>query len=365
MKEEIEKLERELSDAVKGAGTINEFMRSYFGKADLKITTVDNRFQITRNNVPAKNLSEGERTAVAFAYFMTRVLDGKNPLSATTVIIDDPIGSLDANHLFNTYAFIKTKLSGCFQLFILTHNFEFYSLIREWALHEEEKRKNKPQTDWHDWSIYLIRRGDDGQSILEVIPDQLLKFNSEYHYLFATLLAFERSTQQTSDNLMSLPNMARRFLEAFGGVMIGMDGSKSVPSTSQLTFGTSRTKRVSRGLCWPQTRICLCAISKRFWRTLANSMNVQPGGLAVTVGCSMAKASRGRNRTRTAKRKRPEGSWRRIRVCQLDSCHGCSGRTASTVARNGLDRTGLPTNVPYKRELVNQHRSLAASQSPR
>ena len=48
-------------------------------------------------------------------------------------MIDDPISSLDANHLFNTYALIKTQLAGCRQLFIATHSFEFYSLIREWA----------------------------------------------------------------------------------------------------------------------------------------------------------------------------------------------------------------------------------------
>lgn len=224
LNQEIAQLQRELSDAVKGAETINEFLRSYFGKDDLRIRTVDNRFQITRNDVAAKNLSEGERTAVAFAYFMTRVLDGNNALEDTTVVIDDPIGSLDANHLFNTYAFIKTKLKNCLQLFILTHNFEFYSLVRDWALDDEKPRKARPQTDWQHWSIYLMRRADDGQSVLEVIPDQLLKFNSEYHYLFATLLKFEQDANQTFDYLMSLPNIARRFMEAFGGIMIPIHG---------------------------------------------------------------------------------------------------------------------------------------------
>jgi wobble nucleotide-excising tRNase len=222
---EINRLERELSDAVKGAEQINDLMQSYFGKGDLKITvTQDQRFQITRNGVVAKNLSEGERTAVAFAYFMTRVLDGQHPICDTTVIIDDPIGSLDANHLFNTYAFIKTKLADCFQLFLLTHNFEFYSLIREWALHDEKPRKVKPQNEWRDWSIYLVRRLDNGHSALEVIPPELLKFNSEYHYLFATLLNFSQSNQASFDYLMSLPNIARRFMEAFGGVMIPIHG---------------------------------------------------------------------------------------------------------------------------------------------
>lgn len=65
-----------------------------------------------------------------------------------------------------------------------------------------------------------MRRADNGRSSLEVIPDELLKFNSEYHYLFATLLKFENDTNQTFDYIMSLPNIARRFMEAFGGIMI-------------------------------------------------------------------------------------------------------------------------------------------------
>jgi hypothetical protein len=38
--QEIARLERELSDAVKGAEQINDFMQSYFGKDDLKITVI-------------------------------------------------------------------------------------------------------------------------------------------------------------------------------------------------------------------------------------------------------------------------------------------------------------------------------------
>lgn len=218
---EIEKLERDLSEAVKGAETINDLMCAYFGKNDIRITvSEDKRFRITRNGAIAKNLSEGERSAVAFVHFMTRLFDEKCPLSETTVVVDDPICSLDANHLFNTYSFVKTKLSECHQLFVLTHNYEFYSLMKEWALHDEEKRKDKPQDTWKSWSIYLMRRKDDGTSTIETIPPELLKFKSEYHYLFATLLRFQKETRSDYDYLFSLPNITRRFMEAFGGIMI-------------------------------------------------------------------------------------------------------------------------------------------------
>jgi wobble nucleotide-excising tRNase len=221
LENEIAQLQSELSEAVKGAATINELMRAYFGKDDLRITVAeDQSFRITRNGVLAKNLSEGERSAVAFVHFMTSLLDEKHPLSQTTVIVDDPIGSLDANHLFNAYAFVKTKLAHCYQLFVLTHNYEFYSLVKEWALDDEKNVKEKPQTSWHKWSIYLVRRKDDGTSTVETIPRELLRYKSEYHYLFATLLKFQTATGTDFDQLFSLPNVARRFMEAFGGIMI-------------------------------------------------------------------------------------------------------------------------------------------------
>lgn len=220
LRADIAELEGELSEAVRGAETINRLMRAYFGKDDLRIAVGDDkRFRITRSGSVAKNLSEGERSAIAFVHFMTKLFDDKHPLHETTVVVDDPICSLDANHLFNTFSFLKTKLSACHQLFILTHNYEFYSLLKEWALDEEGQSK-KDQKDWKKWSIYIVRRKDDGTSTIEVIPPELLRFKSEYHYLFATLLRFRSAPGSEYDYLYSLPNVTRRFMEAFGGIMI-------------------------------------------------------------------------------------------------------------------------------------------------
>ena len=217
---EIRKLEQELSEAAKGAERINELLAAYFGKDDLHVmVSPEKRFQIVRGSVVAKNLSEGEKTAIAFAYFITRVQDGRHPLQDTRIMIDDPISSLDANHLFNTYALIKTQLTTCRQLFISTHSFEFYNLIREWVA-DDEKDTKKPQADWKKWGVFLVKRTDDGKAVLEEIPKELLKFKSEYHYLFSTLYHFDKAGAGNFDCLLSLPNVVRRFMEAFGGIMI-------------------------------------------------------------------------------------------------------------------------------------------------
>jgi wobble nucleotide-excising tRNase len=217
---EIRTLEQALSEAAKGAEQINDLLAAYFGKDDLRVVvSTEKRFQIVRGDTVAKNLSEGEKTAIAFAYFITRVQDGRHPLADTRIVIDDPISSLDANHLFNTYALIKTQLAGCRQLFISTHSFEFYNLIREWVA-DDEKDTKKPQAGWKKWGVFLVKRTDDGNAVLEEIPKELLKFKSEYHYLFSTLYHFDKAGAGDFDCLLSLPNVVRRFMEAFGGIMI-------------------------------------------------------------------------------------------------------------------------------------------------
>lgn len=216
---EVLSLERDLSESVKGAERINELLADYFGTNELRVVvSPEQRFQIVRGTTVARNLSEGEKTAIAFAYFITRVQDGRHALADTRVVVDDPISSLDANHLFNTYALIKTQLGGCRQLFISTHSFEFFNLVREWAADEEDTKK--PQANWKTWGIYLVRRTNAGAAALEEIPKELLKFRSEYHYLFSRLYQFDNAGESDFDGLLSLPNIVRRFMEAFGGIMI-------------------------------------------------------------------------------------------------------------------------------------------------
>jgi wobble nucleotide-excising tRNase len=217
---EILTLESETSEAAKGAGRINDLLKAYFGKEDIKIVVSDaKQFQISRNGQIAKNLSEGEKTAIAFAYYITRIQNGRSPLSETIVVIDDPVSSLDANHLFYTYALIRNEIGNCKQLFLFTHNFELFNLIKEWA-HDEEGGKMADYEKWKDWCAFLIARADSGASRIEKVPPQLIRFNSEYLYLFSELYRFSSDPTGAFDRLFSLPNVVRRFMEAFGGIMI-------------------------------------------------------------------------------------------------------------------------------------------------
>jgi hypothetical protein len=84
----------------------------------------------------------------------------------------------------------------------------------------DERGRGKNQAVWQKWSVYLIRRKDNGHSSLQSAPPELIKFNSEYHYLFSTLYDFDATDDPGFEYIMSLPNIARRFLEGFCGTMI-------------------------------------------------------------------------------------------------------------------------------------------------
>lgn len=212
-KEEITKIESQLSDIAKAANKINQYLRSIFGKEHLKIEAInENKFKILREGRGATNLSEGEKTAVAFSYFLTRLEDKETDISKAIVFIDDPISSLDSNHLYNTFAVIQAKLGNCHQLFISTHNLEFFNLIKEW-LKKVKGHKDKCRFYLNE---RITKNGDEVSDIRE-LPSLLLYFKSEYHFLFYKIKSFADNPTMDFESLYQLPNIIRRFLEAFIG----------------------------------------------------------------------------------------------------------------------------------------------------
>ena len=209
-------VEEKLSETVKGAEKVNKYLSNYFGKEDIKArVTPENKFQLLRAGKVAKNLSEGEKTAIAFAYFITKLEDKNTTLTETVIYLDDPISSLDSNHLFNTYSFIKTKFYDdvtrtlkCKQLFISTHNFEFFNLVKDWYIKVKEKFK----------SFYIVERTTNetkDESKIIQLPELLLKFKSEYCYLFSLIYGFKQKPSKDFEQLYNLPNIVRRYLESF------------------------------------------------------------------------------------------------------------------------------------------------------
>ncbi|MFC1462146.1 AAA family ATPase [Verrucomicrobiota bacterium] len=216
----ISDAEARLSESVRGAEKVNEYLTSYFGNDHLRIEEVDGKkFRLLRHGHEAKNLSEGEETAISFAYFIARLEDKSTDLGETVVWIDDPVSSLDHNHLFHTHSLIKTKLANCRQLFLSTHNFEFFNLTKDWFKRIERPDK-KNRTKWSCYLLELTNNASTPESCLRELPDLLLTFRSEYDYLFSILHAFKESPSVDFPQLFNLPNLLRRYLEAFLGFKI-------------------------------------------------------------------------------------------------------------------------------------------------
>ncbi len=211
IKRNIANYVQQLSDAAKGADRINYYLRSMFPKSSFQVSVVkDNMYKLLRNGVVAKNLSEGEKSAISFAYFLVSLEDRNTNLSESIIFIDDPISSLDINNLHNVFALIRTKFGNgsCKQLFVTTHSIQFFNLIKDYT-EQFEKR---------DSEYYFIERKLTDKtyaSVLIPLPYELKKFKSEYVYLFSKLYEFNLNPTSDFELLYLIPNILRRFLEGF------------------------------------------------------------------------------------------------------------------------------------------------------
>lgn len=189
---------------------INEKLALFLGRQELAFEVSGDGYEIRRFGEAAHDLSESERTAIAFVYFVVHLSDREFDLANGIVVVDDPISSLDANSLFQAFAFLKESVKGAKQVFILTHNFDFMRQIRNWFFHIK-KIGGKPQR-----SFYMINNREltaGREAFLAPLDKLLLEFESEYHYLFSLLHSFRADGSLAA--IYNFPNIGRKFLETF------------------------------------------------------------------------------------------------------------------------------------------------------
>lgn len=253
MAERVQKLKAIISQSQLGREEINKRIHSLLGMnsvhIDVALVEGEERFQLLRaNKKPAKHLSEGEKTAIAFSYFLTRLGEIKK-LDEAIIYIDDPISSLDSNHIFQVNAIIKEAFfhqekpggpwkTRCKQIFLSTHNFEFFSLMRE--LKPDNNNISRQ---------YLIKRVSHGVSTFSDLPKSLSQYSSEYHFLFGVLDEFHKAPDKKDFRiLMMLPNAARRFLELYTYARYPDSRGGTVDQRADRIFGEVRSKRILKVL---------------------------------------------------------------------------------------------------------------------
>jgi len=223
----IQRIEEEIKGSSVGAGRLNELLASILVRNDISVVDHgDGTFEFRRGESLAKNLSDGERTAVSFAYFMVSLEEGEAGILDQIIFIDDPICSLDANHIYAIYALIREKLMGCKQLFVSTHNSEFFNLIRDAWIGYRPAAGAANHT-----SCYLVTRvlGENGNtsSTISRLPELLRKFKSEYQFVFSQLKQFAENPSPSLHEAYTAPNLVRKFFEAYTGFRRPGSGSWS------------------------------------------------------------------------------------------------------------------------------------------
>ena len=221
IEELIASKKRELNDEEKGAKKVNEYLHNFFGHRFLKLEArkeeLDGevskriRFEVTRDGKKAYHLSEGECRLLAYCYFLAKLDDVNTRDSKPTIWIDDPISSLDGNHIFFAYSLLEEEIvsKGRFeQLFISTHNLDFLKYLKRL----NGGKRNDPKKSY----FVVIRK--DKTSIVGVMPSYLKEYVTEFNYLFHQI--YKCSTIETINDanfttFYNFGNNVRKFLEIY------------------------------------------------------------------------------------------------------------------------------------------------------
>jgi len=233
---EVQTLRAKQKDERKGAERVNSLLNNFFGHDGIKLEARDGadkatvKFEITRNGQSAYNLSEGECSLIAFCYFMAKLDDPESKGKELIIYIDDPISSLDSNHIFFMYSLIESLItkpkknadgSNSYryeQLFISTHNLDFLKYLKRLSipmkkLQAAEGGKARSVSDHEQ---FMIERNGASSNIM-LMPAYLKDYITEFHYLFHQIYKckHQAAAAENHEPFFGFGNNLRKFLEAF------------------------------------------------------------------------------------------------------------------------------------------------------
>lgn len=232
----IIRLQGQQKDERKGAERVNSLLNHFFGHDGIKLEAKDNaeksavRFEITRDGRSAYNLSEGECSLIAFCYFMAKLEEPENKGKDLIIYIDDPISSLDGNHIFFMFSLIESLIAKPFknadgsygyrysQLFISTHNLDFLKYLKRLSVPKKKVQaggggKTKSMDDNEH---FMVERNGPTSNIM-LMPRYLKEYITEFNYLFHQIYKCRRqdAAQGAHEAFYGFGNNLRKFLEAF------------------------------------------------------------------------------------------------------------------------------------------------------
>ena len=210
--QDIIELEGSLKSESEAAKRINMILQNSLAHSEMSLKSVDDEegiyFEVSRNEERAYNLSEGEKSLIAFAYYITRLESlSTEEKSKTILFIDDPVSSLDENNIFYIYNLIFCLLEKkeFLQYFLSTHNLDFLKYTNRFS--------NKKD-------YYLIEKIKEDENIpsksyIKKLPKHLSNKVTEFVFLFEQI--YRVATEDEDENNFSVfynfPNNGRKFIE--------------------------------------------------------------------------------------------------------------------------------------------------------
>ena len=209
---DISELEGSLKSESEAVKRINMILQNSLAHSEMSLKSVDDEegiyFEVSRNEEREYNLSEGEKSLIAFAYYITRLESlSTEEKSKTILFIDDPVSSLDENNIFYIYnlIFCLLKKKEFLQYFLSTHNLDFLKYTNRFS--------NKKD-------YYLIEKIKEAENIpsksyIKNLPNYLSNKVTEFVFLFEQI--YRVATEDEDENNFSVfynfPNNGRKFIE--------------------------------------------------------------------------------------------------------------------------------------------------------
>lgn len=204
----------QLSDSIRthgaGADKLNKMITSYLGHGDISVRTSNEGYQLMRaDGKPAAQLSEGEKAALAFCFYLTQFEAEGRKEKDLIAVIDDPISSLDTSARTHAFSLMSRITKDCRQTIVLTHNISFMNMVKR----EFTKKDGRPSSLFQLECVSLAQNPNDRSTRLTPMNRLIKDYNTEYHYLFELILMASRTG--ASDHHYLLPNATRKLLEIF------------------------------------------------------------------------------------------------------------------------------------------------------
>ncbi len=213
----LEKIDKKLKELYDQKRLDIETINNYLKALNLPKYSLDKDYRIVLNSDALENseakiiLSDGEKTTLAFAYFLARLklFYKKEDLKNLVVVIDDPISSLDEQRIYNTtclVAKINQELASNkedkAQVFVLTHNHTFMARLINMV---------------GTYACYFQLERHQGQLKIVCKDEVNGYFDTFYLLLFKEVYAFAKKEKVQDDfnEAINYGNKIRILLESF------------------------------------------------------------------------------------------------------------------------------------------------------